>query len=100
MEQVHVERLDHFGVLASVIKDIGFIDMMNARRVPDQQDVLTPGAAVAGMILNGLGCAHRPWSLTPPFFASKPLELLWHDGIRAEMCTRFTLGRTLDEAEA
>jgi transposase len=100
MEKVHVERLDHLGVIASVIKDIGLIDMINARLVPDQQEVLTPGEAVAGMILNGLGFANRPLSLTPQFFASKPLDLLFHDGIRAEMFNRFKLGRTLDEAYA
>jgi len=65
MEQVHVERLDHLGVLASVIKDMGLIDMINARLVPDRQEVLTPGEAVGGMMLNGLGFAKRPLSLTP-----------------------------------
>jgi transposase len=74
--------------------------MINARLVPDHQEVLTPGEAVAGMILNGLGLAHRPLSLTPQFFASTPLDLLWRDGVRAEMFNRFTLGRTLDEASA
>jgi transposase len=74
--------------------------MINARLVPDPQEVLTPGEAVAGMMLNGLGVAHRPLSLTPQFFASKPLDLLLHDGVRAEMFNRFKLGRTLDEAYA
>jgi transposase len=74
--------------------------MINARLVPDPQEVLTPGEAVAGMMLNGLGFAHRPLSLTPQFFASKPLDRLWHDGVRSEMFNRFTLGRTLDEAYA
>jgi transposase len=98
MEQVRVERLDHLGVIASVIKDIGLIDMINARLVPDAQEVITPGEAVAGMILNGLGFANRPLSLTPQFFASKPLDLLIREGIDAEMFNRFKLGRTLDEA--
>ena len=75
MEKVCVERLDHLGVRASVIKALGVMAMMNARLVPDPQAVLTPGEAVAGMILNGLGCAHRPLSLTPQFFASQPLDL-------------------------
>jgi transposase len=66
--------------------------------VPDTQEVLTPGEAMAGMIFNGLGFANRPLSLTLPFFANTPLELLCREGIRAEMCNRFTLGRTLDEA--
>ena len=60
--------------------------------------VITPGEAVAGMILNGLGFANRPLSLTPQFFASKPLDLLFREGIEAEMFNRFKLGRTLDEA--
>src|SRR5919106_1136163 len=100
MESVHVERLDHVGVIASVIKDLGLIDMINARLVPDAQAVMTPGEAVAGMILNGLGFANRPMSLTPQFFANKPLDLLFRDGLRAEMFNRFKLGRTLDEAYA
>jgi hypothetical protein len=100
MAQVHVERLDHLGVSAAVIKAIGFIDLLNARLGPDQPEVLTPGAAVAGMMLHGLGCAKRPLSLPPQLLASTPRDLWLHDGIRAEMFNRFTLGRTLDEASA
>jgi transposase len=98
MESIGVERLDHLGVIASVIKDLGLIDLINARLVPDAQEGLTPGEAMAGMILNGLGFANRPLSLTPQFFANKPLALLFHEGIRASMFNRFKLGRTLDEA--
>jgi transposase len=100
MEQVRVERLDHLGLIASVIKDIGLIDMIDTRLVPDAQEMLTPGETVAGMILNGLGFANRPLSLTPQFFANKPLDLLFRDGVDAEMFNRFKLGRTLDEAHA
>ena len=100
MEQVRVERLDHLGLLASVIKDLGLIDMINARLVPDKQEMITPGEAMAGMILNGLGFANRPVSLTPQFFANKPLDLLFREGLCAEMFNRFKLGRTLDEAYA
>jgi transposase len=100
MEQVRVERLDHLGLIASVIKDLGLIDMIDTRLVPDAQAVITPGEAVAAMILNGLGFAHRPLSLTPQFFANKPLDLLFREGIDAEMFNRFKLGRTLEAAHA
>jgi transposase len=100
MEQIHIERLDHLGVIASVIKDLGLISMIDTRLVPDKQEVITPGEAVAAMILNGLGFANRPLSLTPQFFASKPLDLLFRAGIDAKMFNRFKLGRTLDEASA
>ena len=100
MEQVRVERLDHLGVMAALIKDLGLVNMIDTRLVPDAQAMITPGEAVAGMILNGLGFANRPLSLTPQFFANKPLDLLLRQGIDAEMFNRFKLGRTLDEAYA
>jgi transposase len=80
------------------MKDLGLVDMINARLVPDAQEALTPGEAMAGMILNGLGFANRPLSLTAQFFANKPLDLLFREGIRAERLNRFKLGRTRDEA--
>ena len=49
------------------------------------------------MILNGLGFANRPLSLSPQFFANKPLDLLFRPDVTAEMFNRFKLGRTLDE---
>ena len=100
MTLVTVERLDHLGLITEIIKDIGLIDMINARLVPDRQEDITPGEAVAGMPLNGLGFAKRPLSLTPPFFANKPLDLLFREGVCAEMFNRFKLGRTLDEVHA
>jgi transposase len=100
MAWVRVERLDHLGLIAAVIKDVGRIDMIHTRLVPEAQEEITPGEAMAGMILNGVGFANRPLSLTPQFVANKPLDLWFREGIRAEMCNRCTLGRTLDEVYA
>jgi len=97
MEAARVERLDHLGLIASVIKDLGLVSLIDARLLPDEQEEITPGEAVAGMMLNGLGFAHRPLSLTPQFFANKPLDLLFRPGVEAGMFNRFKLGRTLDE---
>jgi transposase len=97
MEAVRVERLDHLGLIASVINDLGLVRMINARLKPDDQEAITPGEAVKGMILNGLGFANRPLSLTPQFFSGKPLDLLFRPGVEADMFNRFKLGRTLDE---
>jgi transposase len=100
MESIRVERVDHLGLIACMIKDLGLISTIDTRLVPDAQEEITPGEAVAGMILNGLGCANRPLSLTPQFFTNKPLDLLCRPGGRAEMFNRFKLGRTLDEVHA
>ena len=100
MTSVRVERLDHLGVLSEVIKDLGLIKLIDARLVPDDQEEITPWEAVTGMILNSLGFSHRPLSLTPQFFANKPLDLLFREGVDADLFNRFKLGRTLDEAYA
>jgi transposase len=97
MEAIRVERLDHLGLIASVINDIGLVSLLDARLKPDDQEAITPGEAVKGMILNGLGFANRPLSLSPQFFANRPLDLLFRPDVKAEMFNRFKLGRTLDE---
>ncbi len=97
METVRVELLDHLGLIASVINDLGLVRLIDARLAPDEQEAITPGEAVARMIINGLGFANRPLSLTPQFFANKPLDLLFRPGVEAEQFNRFKLGRTLDE---
>ena len=68
MESVSVERLDHLGVVASVIKELGLIEMIDARLGLHDQEEITAGEAVAGMILNGLGFSDRPLTLTPTVF--------------------------------
>jgi transposase len=100
MASVHVERLDHLGLVACMLKAVGLLRMIAARLTPDAQEEITPGEAVAGMILNGVGFAHRPLSLTPQVFTNKPLDLLFRPGGRAERVNRFKLGRTLDEVHA
>jgi transposase len=97
MVWIRVERLDHFGIVSSVIKDLGIIEMIDARVPSHDQEEITAGEAVGGMILNGLGFSNRPVSLTPQFFANKPLDLLFRPGVRAEMFNRFKLGRSLDD---
>ena len=80
------------------MNDLGRIDMIDTRLVPDPQAMITPGEAVAGMMLNGWGFAHRPLSLTPQFFASTPLARWFREGLNAEMFNRLTRGRTRDDA--
>ena len=71
VEAVSVERLDHLGVVASVIKELGIIEMIDARLPRHHQEAITAGEAVAGMILNGLGFSKRPLSLPPPVFCQQ-----------------------------
>ena len=71
--------------------------MIDARVGLDDQEGITTGEAIAGMILNGLGFSDRPMSLTPQFFANKPVVLLFRAGVSAEHFNRCKLGRSLDK---
>jgi len=50
MEKLKVERVDHLGVISGVIKDLGIIERIDARLVPDAREEFSHGEAVAGMI--------------------------------------------------
>jgi transposase len=98
MGSVKVERIDHLGIVAGVIQDLGIIDMIDSRIPPDEREDITTGEAIAGMIINGLGFSDRPISLTPQFFQGKALDILICEGVTPDMLNRFKLGRSLDKA--
>ena len=97
MGSVKVERIDHLGIVAGVIQDLGIIEMIDSRITPDEREEITTGEAIAGMIINGLGFSDRPMSLTPQFFEGKALDILIREGITPDMLNRFKLGRSLDD---
>jgi len=98
--ELSISRLDHYGVVAGVIKDLKLIDKIDNILGTHNQSEITPGEAIAGMILNGLGFVDRPLYLTPQFFENKPLEILFRPNVKAEHFNSFKLGRTLDMAHA
>jgi len=84
-------------VIGGVIKELGIVEMIDDRIVPDDREEISTGEAVAGMILNGLGFSQRPVSLTPQFFKNKPMEALFREGVSSDHFNRFKLGRSLDK---
>ena len=94
--EVATQRLDHLGIIAGVIKDIGLVELINTRIPKHAKQEISTGEAVAGMIINGLGFSDRPMTLTPQFFQTKAMEALFRKGVTPDMFNRFKLGRALD----
>lgn len=94
--EVTTERLDHLGIIAGVIEDIGLVGLIDQRIPKHAKEEISTGEAVAGMIINGLGFSDRPMTLTPQFFQSKAMELLFREGVAPDRFNRFKLGRALD----
>ena len=99
MDNMVIKRMDHLGIIAGVIKEIGLIELIDSciQRDTQEQEVLTPGETVSGMILNGLGFSDKPLSLTPLFFENIPIDLLVKPNITHEHYNRHKLGRVLDD---
>lgn len=97
---VQVERLDHLGVIAGIIKDLKLVEFIDERIPSDAREEISCGEAIAAMIINGLGFSDRPLTLTPQFFENKALTSLFREGINAEHFNRFKLGRALDDCHA
>src|SRR5665811_74184 len=98
--KLEVKRLDHHGIVAGVIKDLGLIEAIDKRLQKDknQQEEITTGEAIAGMIINGLGFTSKPLSLTPKFFETKAVDALFRPGVQAKHFNRHKLGKVLDRS--
>jgi len=92
-----IKRLDHHGIVSGVIEDLKIVSILDQYLPQDDKQEITPGEAVKGMIMNGLGFANRPLSLSPQFFTNLPLEHLFREGVQASHFNRHKLGRTLDQ---
>jgi len=96
MVKYSVERIDHLGIVAGTIKDLGLVGLIDSHLGHYENETLSAGETVAGMILNGLGFSNKPLSLTPLFFQNCPLSLLFREGVNADDFNRFKIGRILD----
>lgn len=98
-ENASSQVLDHLGLVASVIKDIGLISKID-ERIPVSKEKgakLTIGQRVAAMILNGLGFMDNRLYMFPKFLENKPVHRLFDDKVCAADFNDDSLGRGLDE---
>ena len=72
-----IKRLDHLGIVAGVIDEIGLVEKIDELIPPVPQRIVSCGNAVKAMILNALGFVSRPLYLHSQFFNGKPVEHLF-----------------------
>lgn len=95
--EIRVQDIDHSGIVAGVIDEMGLVEQINQRLKQHPLQVVSPGQAVKAMILNGLGFVSAPLYLFEQFFVGKATEHLLGEGIRAEHLNDDRMGRVLDE---
>ena len=94
---IKIKRLDHHGIVAGVIDDLSIVPLLDKHLPQDDKQAITPGEAIKGMIMNGLGFANRPLTPSPQFFTNLPMEHLFREGVDTNHFNRHKLGRTLDQ---
>jgi transposase len=75
-EVIKVENIDHLGIVAGLVDDIGIVEILNRRLGIDAREKVSTGVIVKAMILNGLGFVSAPLYLFGKFFQGKATEKL------------------------
>ncbi len=95
--EIAVQNLDHLGLVAGLIDEIGIVEKINQLVGEKPGEIVSPGHAVKAMILNGLGLVSAPLYLFSQFFEGKATEHLIGEGIQPEHLNDDRLGRVLDK---
>ena len=75
-EGIPVKDLNHYGIIAEIIDEIGLVEKINQLVGTHYRQKVTPGLAVKAMIINGLGMFSAPLYLLEKFFEGKATEHL------------------------
>ena len=96
-EKIQIKNLDHLGLIAGMIDELGIVECIDEHIGKKSDDkLLSYGELVKAMILNGLGYVNKQLYLVPKFFSDKPLHTLFKRDVKAEWFNDDALGRTLD----
>lgn len=95
--EILVQNLDHLGLVAGMIDEIGIVEKINQLVGEQPGEIVSPGHVVKAMILNGLGLFSSPLYLFSKFFEGKATEHLIGEGIQPQHLNDDRLGRVLDK---
>jgi len=66
--EITVENLDHKGLVAGLIDEIGIVQKINELVGEQPGEIVSSGLVVKAMIINGLGVVSAPLYLFSKFF--------------------------------
>jgi transposase len=97
LEEIEIKNLDHLGIVAGIIDEIGIVEKVNELLGTDGREKINCGEVVKAIILNGLGFVAQPLYLFSNFFKDKAVEHLLGKGITAAELNDDKLGRVMDK---
>ena len=97
LEEIEIKNLDHLGIVAGIIDEIGIVEKVNELLGTDAREKINCGEVVKAIILNGLGFVAQPLYLFSNFFKDKAVEHLLGTGVKTEELNDDKLGRVMDK---
>jgi len=97
IENIEIKNLNHLGIIAGIIDEIGIVKIINEQLGTDQKEIVSPGVIIKAIIINGLGFVARPLYLFPQFFEDKATAHLLGKGILSEHLNDDRIGRIMDK---
>ncbi len=94
---IQVKDIDHLGIVASIIDQMGLVEIVNQELGKHPQQKISADIVLKPMIMNGLGFLSAPLYLFSQFFEGKATEHLLGEGIEAQHLNDEGLGRVLDQ---
>ncbi len=97
LANLEVQTINHLGIIAGLIDEIGIVEIINEQLGIKPQEKLNSGLIVKSIILNAMGFISRPLYLFPQFFEDKATEHLFGAGIFPEYFNDDKIGRVMDK---
>ena len=72
LEEIEIKNLDHLGIVAGIIDEIGIVEKVNELLGTDSREKINCGEVVKAIILNGLGFV----ALNQRFKMDKPSTII------------------------
>lgn len=69
--QIDVQDLDHLGIIAGIVDDIGIVEIIDRELGKHPQEKVSAGQAVKAMILNCMGFLTSPYICSVNFLQEK-----------------------------
>ncbi|MGK7882049.1 MAG: IS1634 family transposase [Crocosphaera sp.] len=97
LEEIQVKNLDHLGIVAGLIDEIGIVEIINNKLGIDVREKISAGTVVKSILINGLGFVSRPLYLFSQFFKDKAIEKLLGEESKPDYLNDDKIGRVMDE---
>lgn len=98
-EDILVKNIDHLGLIAGMIEELGFVELIDKHIENDGRKV-SIGTAVKALIMNSMGFAQHALYISPSFFERCDVEHLFGSAYSAADFNDDSLGRALDRLSA